>query len=101
MDAYVSLYLSLPFELVDRLGWWTPLFVAILSFIVFGIEEIGLEIENPFGTDPNDLPLDRICENMKINLEDLISFAPSVRNWGHQKSFAQQDTESSQPLLEY
>lgn len=93
--------LSLPFELVDRLGWWTPLIVSILSFIVFGIEEIGLEIENPFGKDPNDLPLDQICENMKINLEDLMSFAPSVRNWGQQKSFAQQDSESSQPLLEY
>ncbi|PSF38200.1 hypothetical protein C7H19_06935 [Aphanothece hegewaldii CCALA 016] len=93
--------LSLPFELVDRLQWSTPIVVGILSFTVFGIEEIGLEIENPFGKDPNDLPLDQICENIKINLEDLISFAPSVRNWSNNKSLVQQDAESEQPLLEY
>lgn len=93
--------LSLPFELVDRLGLLTPVVVSLLSFTVFGIEEIGLEIENPFGKDPNDLPLDQICENMKINLEDLISFAPSVRNWDNHKSLPQEDAESGQPLLEY
>ena len=31
--------------------------VGLVAFTVFGIEEIGLEIENPFGHDPNDLPL--------------------------------------------
>lgn len=92
--------LSLPFELVDRLVWLTPFVVSVLSFTVFGIEEIGLEIENPFGKDPNDLPLDQICENMKINLEDLISFAPSVRNWDNH-NFVQEDAESGKPLLEY
>jgi putative membrane protein len=48
---------------------------------VFGIEAIGIEIENPFGKDPNDLPLDDICQTMEINIEDLISLAPSVRHW--------------------
>lgn len=27
---------------------------------MFGIDEIGVEIEDPFGYDPNDLPLDAI-----------------------------------------
>jgi putative membrane protein len=48
---------------------------------VFGVEAIGIEIENPFGKDPNDLPLDNICQTMEINIEDLISLAPSVRHW--------------------
>jgi putative membrane protein len=90
--------IALPIEIVDQLIWWTPFFTALISFTVFGIEEIGIEIENPFGKDPNDLPLDLICENMKINLEDLITFAPSVRNWGYEKSFAEEEAESGQPL---
>jgi putative membrane protein len=73
--------LTLPFQIVEQLGWGTGLITGIISFAVFGIEAIGIEIENPFGKDPNDLPLDDICQTMEINIEDLISLAPSVRHW--------------------
>lgn len=72
---------SLPFQMVKDFGWFTGAIVAIISFTLLGIEEIGIEIENPFGRDPNDLPLDAICATMQRNIEDLISLAPSVRNW--------------------
>lgn len=65
--------LTLPFQFVSQLGWWTAPIVALVSFTLFGIEEIGIEIENPFGRDPNDLPLDQICETMKRNIADLTS----------------------------
>ncbi|WGV24263.1 bestrophin family protein [Halotia branconii] len=68
----------LPFQVVESLGWWTGLIVALISFTLFGIEAIGLEIENPFGYDANDLPLDAICNTMKRNIDDLISLSPSV-----------------------
>jgi putative membrane protein len=55
--------------------------VAIVAFTVFGIEAIGVEIENPFGHDANDLPLDQICRTMQLNIEDLISLAPCVQRW--------------------
>jgi putative membrane protein len=70
--------LSLPFQMVMDLNWWTAIVVGVISFAVFGIEEIGIEIENPFGKDPNDLPLDRICDTMQRNIEDLISLSPST-----------------------
>jgi putative membrane protein len=73
--------LTLPFQLVDKFEWWTPFFVSLTSFTVFGIEEIGIEIENPFGHDANDLPLDQICLTMQKNIEDLITLAPCVRHW--------------------
>ncbi|MCC5634731.1 hypothetical protein LC593_02480 [Nostoc sp. CHAB 5844] len=62
----------LPLQVVDTLGWWTGLMVAVVSFTLFGVEAIGLEIENPFGYDDNDLPLDAICNTIKNNIEDLI-----------------------------
>ncbi len=73
--------LLLPFPMVNELHWWTGLVVGLISFTVFGVEEIGLEIENPFGHDANDLPLDTICSTMQRNIEDLITLAPCLRHW--------------------
>jgi ion channel-forming bestrophin family protein len=73
--------LSLPFQMVKDFGWFTGVMVVLVSFTLLGIEAIGLEIENPFGHDANDLPLDPICANMRRNMEDLITLAPSVRDW--------------------
>jgi putative membrane protein len=72
-----------PFQMVDSFGWSTPIVVAIVAFTVFGIEAIGVEIENPFGHDANDLPLDQICRTMQVNIEDLIGLEPCVRHWPH------------------
>jgi ion channel-forming bestrophin family protein len=68
--------LLLPFQLVSTLGWWTGAIVSLISFTLLGIEEIGIEIENPFGYDANDLPLDAICNTMLLNIEDLITLTP-------------------------
>jgi putative membrane protein len=71
--------LSLPLLVVQGLGWWTGAVVAIVSFTLFGVEEIGIQIENPFGHDPNDLPLDAICQTMLRNIEDLLSLTSTTR----------------------
>jgi putative membrane protein len=73
--------LLLPFELVSGLGWWTGPALAFISLIFLGIEEIGAEIEEPFGHDPNDLPLDLICATILRNVEDLIMAAPDTRSF--------------------
>jgi ion channel-forming bestrophin family protein len=71
--------LTLPFQFVSQVGWWTALVVILVSFTLFGIEAIGMEIENPFGRDYNDLPLDTICETMKRNIDDLTKVEPITR----------------------
>ena len=52
---------TLPFALVGEMGWATIPTVAVVAFGMIGIEEAGNEIEDPFGTDPNDLPLEALC----------------------------------------
>ncbi|KAJ3101044.1 hypothetical protein HDU97_001687 [Phlyctochytrium planicorne] len=64
--------LFLPMQIMASLGWYTGPCLMLVSFVLFGIENLGLEIENPFGYDPNDLPLDRYCEATKREIEDLI-----------------------------
>ena len=69
--------LILPLDIVSDLSWWTGLLNAFVSFTLLSIEQIGAEIEEPFGHDPNDLPLDVICNTMLSNVEELIRLAPN------------------------
>ncbi|MEO7651728.1 MAG: bestrophin family ion channel [Bryobacteraceae bacterium] len=66
--ALVIYCYTLPFALVSSYGWFTVADVLVIAYVFFGIEEIGVEIEGPFGTDDNDLPLDDICETIHRNL---------------------------------
>lgn len=67
--AYLYCFL-LPFGLVDSLGFMTPFVVAIVAYTFFGLDALGDEIEEPFGTDANDLPLDAMCRTIEINLRE-------------------------------
>lgn len=73
--ALILYCLTLPFALVETFGWTTVLDMLLIAYILFGIEEIGVEIENPFGEDDNDLPLEAICETIERNLSAVIEEA--------------------------
>lgn len=67
------LYLAtMPLAIVKDFGWATIPATLLISYVMLGIEEIGVEIEDPFGTDENDLPLKPICENIEGNLRGLL-----------------------------
>jgi putative membrane protein len=69
--ALVLYCMALPFALVQDFGWGTIMDTAVVTFIFMGIEDIGVEIENPFGSDENDLPLESICSSIDATLEAL------------------------------
>lgn len=77
--ALVMYCFTLPFALVDTFGWATVLDVLLISYIFFGIEEIGVEIEGPFGYDDNDLPLEEICRTIQTNVFALAELGPTAR----------------------
>lgn len=64
---------ALPFGIWDTVGVLSPLVVFLISHAFFGLDVIGDEIEDPFGTDINDLPLDTITRTIEINLLDLLN----------------------------
>ena len=39
-----------PFAIVDTLGWLTPAGIFVLSLLFLAVDEIGAEIEDPFGS---------------------------------------------------
>ncbi|HEY9101258.1 bestrophin family protein [Chitinimonas sp.] len=61
----------LPFGLVDSIGIMTPIMVGFMAYTFFALEAIGEEIEEPFGTMANDLPLDALATNIELNLREL------------------------------
>jgi putative membrane protein len=72
IKIFVSLFcFTVPFAIVDAMKVWTPLAAAILAFALFGIDEIGVEIEDPFGYDDNDLPIDRIAKTIETGMRDV------------------------------
>lgn len=61
---------TITLPLVNYFGAWSILITMFISYALIGIEEIGIEIEDPFGYDPNDLPLDKICNNIISNAQN-------------------------------
>ncbi len=51
----------LPTVLAPRFGWWSVGAAVAIAFFMIVVESTASVIEHPFGTDPNQLDLDRIC----------------------------------------
>lgn len=64
--------LTLPWGLVDSLGWWTAPITMVVAYLMVGIEVLAEQAEEPFGTDPDDLPLDDICATIDRNLQEIV-----------------------------
>lgn len=65
--VYIYCFL-LPFGLVDSLRWFTPLIVVFVAYTFVAFEAIADEIEEPFGTEANDLALN----GMSVMIEETI-----------------------------
>lgn len=63
---------TLPFALLSTFKWETIPATFLIAYILFGIEEIGVEIEDPFGDDPNDLPLGLYCHGIQKVVQDVL-----------------------------
>jgi putative membrane protein len=66
----------LPFCLVGLMGWFTPLVVGVLAYTFFGLDALGDQIEDPFGTLPNDLPIEAYSTTVENDLMALDGAAP-------------------------
>ena len=66
--------LLLPLPLVDEVGYLTPLIMMLASYPLFCLDEIGIELQNPFSkSNLSHLPLVKICENISNNIEQIKS----------------------------
>ena len=64
--------MTLPFGWVFSLGYFIIPVVVFILYAFASLELIAEEIENPFGTDANDLPIDSICKNIKKHVREIL-----------------------------
>lgn len=64
--------LTLPFGYVFSLGYFVIPVVVFVFYILASLELIAEEIEDPFGSDANDLPTQKITENIKKHVEEIL-----------------------------
>jgi len=73
IKQFVLLYaLVLPFGLVQEFGYGTVIASMFTFFATMGLELLAGEIEEPFGTDRNDLPLDQIASRIRADVSTLL-----------------------------
>ncbi|KAL4939706.1 Bestrophin, RFP-TM, chloride channel-domain-containing protein [Aspergillus oleicola] len=58
----------LPFAMVDDMGWWTIPIVSLVIFTLYGIEGIGSQLEDPFGYDRNDIKMDALVGDARVEV---------------------------------
>lgn len=61
-----------PFGFIHELNHWSILIVMLVVYALAGLDAIGEEIEDPFGQDENDLPIDKICKQNRSSLKTIL-----------------------------
>ncbi len=73
IKKFIFVYIiSMPFGFITDVGY-SVIFITVFSFYVLAsLELIAEEIEDPFGTDSNDLPTDDLAVTIYNNVNEII-----------------------------
>ena len=69
----------LPAGLVPEYGYFAVPLVMLIVFALLGLELMAEEIEEPFGTDCNDLPTDALAQTIRNDAATLLGVSHSSR----------------------
>ncbi|MDQ5928368.1 MAG: ion channel-forming bestrophin family protein [Bacteroidota bacterium] len=73
IKKFIFIYVvTLPFAYVFILGYIAIPVVVFIFYVLASLELIAEEIEDPFGSDANDLPTKKIASNIKKHIEELL-----------------------------
>lgn len=73
IKIFIIIYTAtLPFGYVFSIGYFVTLAVPFIFYVLISIEMIGESIEEPFGRDSDDLPIDKITANIKKHSGELL-----------------------------
>ncbi len=64
--------MTLPFGFVFSMGYYVIPVVTFVFYVLASLELVAEEIEDPFGIDANDLPMEKIAHNIKKHVQELL-----------------------------
>jgi ion channel-forming bestrophin family protein len=65
----ISYMLMIPFGFTEEYSVWMLLFLIAFFFFYSGLEIVSEEVEDPFGFDPNDLPVEALTEDIENRID--------------------------------
>lgn len=70
---FIFIYVvTLPLAFVPALGYYAAFIATFVFYVLVSLEILAEEIEDPFGTDANDLDTDKIAANIQRNVFELL-----------------------------
>lgn len=73
LKKFIVMYVgSMPLAFVSVFGYYSALIATFIFYILVSMEVLAEEIEDPFGTDDNDLPTDQLCEKIRDNCREIL-----------------------------
>ncbi|MEO9966128.1 MAG: bestrophin family protein [Reichenbachiella sp.] len=73
MKKFIFTFIAtLPFAFVTVYHYWTIIIVVLILYILMSIELLAEEIEDPFGSDINDLPTDILANKIEKNVKEIM-----------------------------
>lgn len=77
LKKFIVIYVAtLPFGYVFSLGYFVVPVVAFIFYVLASLELIAEEIEDPFGGDANDLPMERMAQTILANVREIFHLKP-------------------------
>lgn len=64
--------LLLPLGLVHDLGWFTPLGSALVGFMFLALDQVGIDLEDPFEGTLHDVPMQAITRAIEVDLHQMV-----------------------------
>lgn len=73
IKKFIIMYvLTLPVGYVFSMGYFVIAAVPFVFYVMASLEIIAESIEDPFGHDPDDLPIDRIAQNIRKHVGEIV-----------------------------
>ena len=71
---FIFIYVTtLPLAFVNSFGYYSSLVSIFVFYILVSMEILAEEIEDPFGTDDNDLPTDGLSQKIRDNVHEILA----------------------------
>lgn len=73
LKKFIFIYVTtLPLAFVTTFGYFSALIATFVFYVLVSMEVLAEEIEDPFGTDDNDLPTDQLCDKIKAGVNEVL-----------------------------
>jgi len=69
---------TLPFVIVEETGWFCPFCMFFIGAAFFGLDQVGVMLESPFGTDAADISLLSLGKDLAEDLDVMLRTASNA-----------------------